>query len=141
MNMNSIKLFTIGYTKRSAEIFFSTLKQAEIKLLIDVRLNNTSQLAGYTKKDDLSSSYKHMPELAPTADILDGYKAKAIDWQTYELKFRQLLEDRNLIPLGETMNLDHACLLCAEPRPDKCHRRLVAEYLQKYNTEIEIKHL
>jgi uncharacterized protein (DUF488 family) len=135
MNMNSIKLFTIGYTKRSAEIFFSTLKQAEIKLLIDVRLNNTSQLAGYTKKD------KHMPELAPTADILDGYKAKAIDWQTYELKFRQLLEDRNLIPLGETMNLDHACLLCAEPRPDKCHRRLVAEYLQKYNTEIELKHL
>jgi len=147
--MNSIKLFTIGYTKRSAESFFTALKQAEIKLLIDIRLNNTSQLAGYTKKNDFAfflreiccSDYKHMPELAPTKDILDCYKAKQIDWKTYELRFRQLLEDRNLIHLIERVNFDHACLLCAEPWPDKCHRRLVADYIKKHRFEVVIKHL
>lgn len=147
--MNNQKLFTRGYTKRSAEKFFTALKQAGITLLIDVRLNNTSQLAGYTKKDDFAfflreiccSNYKHMPELAPTKDILDSYKAKEIDWQAYELRFRRLLEDRNLIPLIESVNFDRACLLCAEPRPDKCHRRLVAEYVKKHSSGMEIRHL
>ena len=136
MIMSSIKLFTIGYTKRTAEVFFEALKQAEIKLLIDVRLNNTSQLAGYTKKDDFpfflreicNISYRHIPELAPTSDILDDYKAKVIDWQTYELKFRQLLGDRNLIPLIESLNLDHSCLLCASRQmPSKISRGIFKE--------------
>ena len=147
--MNNTTLYTIGYTKRSAERFFAALKQADIRLLIDVRLNNTSQLAGYTKKDDFAfllreicgSSYKHMPELAPTKEILDGYKKKEIDWQTYEIRFRQLLEDRKLAALIEKVDFDHACLLCAEPRPDRCHRRLVAEYVQRHRSELEIKHL
>lgn len=147
--MNNTNLYTIGYTKRSAKSFFTALKQAEIRLLIDVRLNNTSQLAGYTKKEDLafflreicSSSYVHMPELSPTKEILDSYKAKEIDWQTYETKFRQLLEDRELFPQIERVNFDHACLLCAEPKPDKCHRRLVAEYIKQHIYYIDIQHL
>ena len=147
--MNSIILFTIGYTKRSAESFFTVLKQAEAKLLIDIRLNNTSQLAGYTKKEDLafflkeicSSDYVHLPEFAPSKDILDSYHSKNIDWQMYESKFAELLESRNPILRIKGLNIDHACLLCAEPKPDKCHRRLVANYIKRYYSEMQIQHL
>jgi uncharacterized protein (DUF488 family) len=147
--MNNPVIFTIGYTKRSAENFFKSLKTEKIRLLIDVRLNNTSQLAGYTKRDDLSfflneicsCEYKHMPDFAPTKDILDNYKSKSINWQMYELKFGQLLETRKPISLLEGVDIDHTCFLCAEPRPDKCHRRLVAEYIIKHFPNTVLQHL
>jgi uncharacterized protein (DUF488 family) len=147
--MNNPIVFTIGYTKRSARNFFSSIKNANIKLLIDIRLNNTSQLAGYTKKDDLAffleeicgCDYKHIPEFAPSKEILDSYHSKVIDWQTYESKFGKLIEIRNPISQIKNVNIDHACLLCAEPKPDKCHRRLVAEYIKRSYPEIAIQHL
>ena len=147
--MNKPVLYTIGYTKRSAQSFFTTLEDANVKLLIDIRLNNTSQLAGYTKKEDLafflkaisSCDYVHLPEFAPSKDILDSYHAKNIDWQVYESKFTELLESRNPIMQIRGLNIDHSCLLCAEPKPDKCHRRLVANYIKQYYPEIQIQHL
>jgi uncharacterized protein (DUF488 family) len=147
--MNNPLLFTIGYTKRSAQNFFSSLKNSNVKLLIDIRLNNTSQLAGYTKKDDLAfflkeicnCAYVHLPDFSPSKDILDSYHSKNIDWQIYESKFGELLETRNPISQIKSLNIDHACLLCAEPTPDKCHRRLVADYIKRYYPETAIQHL
>jgi uncharacterized protein (DUF488 family) len=147
--MNNPVLYTIGYTKRSAQSFFSSLKDANVKLLIDIRLNNTSQLAGYTKKEDLafflkeicSCDYVHLPEFAPSKDILDSYHSKNIDWQKYESKFAELLESRNPILRIKGLNINHACLLCAEPKPDKCHRRLVADYIKQHYPETVIQHL
>lgn len=147
--MNNSILFTIGYTKRSASNFFSSIKNANIKLLIDIRLNNTSQLAGYTKKDDLAffleeicgCNYKHHPEFAPTKEILDAYHAKEISWSEYEIQFNNILHIRKPIAVLGIELLDHACLLCAEPTPVKCHRRLVAEYFAQLVPNLVIQHL
>lgn len=147
--MNNPVLYTIGYTKRSAQSFFSSLKDANVKLLIDIRLNNTSQLAGYTKKEDLAfflkeicaCDYVHLPEFAPSKDILDSYHSKNIDWQMYESKFAALIESRKPISQIKSLSIDHACLLCAEPKPDKCHRRLVANYIKQHFPETQIIHL
>ena len=147
--MNQIKLFTIGFTKKNAETFFTKLRKAGVKKVIDIRLNNVSQLAGFAKKDDLiyflreicNSSYRHEPLLAPTKEILDGYKKKIIDWADYEGRFRKLLEDRKAQTLVSSKELNMSCLLCSEPTPEKCHRRLVAEYLKAHFKDIEISHL
>jgi uncharacterized protein (DUF488 family) len=144
-----INLFTIGFTKKNAKTFFTKLKTVGIQKLIDIRLNNVSQLAGFTKKDDLiyflrelcDCDYRHEPLLAPTKEILDGYKKKNIGWSEYEIRFRRLLDDREAYKLVSPGELDKACLLCSEPTPDKCHRRLVAEYLKKYFENIEIIHI
>jgi uncharacterized protein (DUF488 family) len=144
-----MKLYTIGFTKKSAETFFTRLKNAGVKRLIDVRLNNVSQLAGFTKKDDLryftkaicNIDYVHLPQLAPTAEILDPYKkAKKGDWQVYERQFLELMRSRHIenTPLEI---LDGGCLLCSEEKPDHCHRRLVAEYLKEHWSEVEIEHI
>lgn len=147
--MNTIKLFTIGFTKRSASDFFNTLIQNNIKLLIDIRLNNESQLAGYTKKKDLkyflekigNISYKHLIELAPTQEILDDYKKNKIDWNNYKSKFNKLIEDRKIENIIDINSLNMSCLLCSEYTSEKCHRNLVAEYLKLKNKNIEIIHL
>ncbi|MGD0872263.1 MAG: DUF488 domain-containing protein [Bryobacteraceae bacterium] len=144
-----MKIFTIGFTKKSAETFFTRLKNAGVKRLIDIRLNNVSQLAGFTKKNDLryftkticNIDYVHLPELAPTADILDPYKkAKNGDWQLYERQFLDLMRSRHVenSPRGI---LDGGCLLCSEEEPLHCHRRLVAEYLKEHWGDVEIEHL
>ena len=140
-------LFTIGFTKKTAEEFFTKLQAANVKLLVDVRLNNVSQLAAFTKRDDLKYflqtiagiGYQHLPELSPTKDILDAYKKKEIEWSEYELEFQRLLQSRHIESIVHQEQMDHACLLCSEPQPDHCHRRLVAEYLQACwgNTRIE----
>jgi uncharacterized protein (DUF488 family) len=145
-----LKIFTIGFTKKSAETFFTLLSQAGVQRLIDVRLNNVSQLAGFTKKDDLRYFAKaicgidfiHLPQLAPTADILDAFKKqKTADWTLYEQQFNQLIQERRIEETTSQEMLDGGCLLCSEETPEHCHRRLVAEYLQKQWQDVEIIHL
>lgn len=142
-----MKLYTIGFTKRSAEDFFTTLASSGAKRLIDIRLNNSSQLAGFSKRDDLRyflnaichMEYQHLPELAPTQELLDDYRTTK-DWPAYERKFLALMAERQVEDLPRE-TIEAACLLCSEPAADRCHRRLVAEYLQKVWDGIEIIHL
>jgi len=148
--MKHIDIYTIGFTKKKAEYFFEKLKKAGVKRVVDVRLNNVSQLAGFAKKDDLiyflkqlgGVDYVHFPELAPTKDILDAYKKQKGDWSTYEREFIELMERRHIENKIPKEVLNEGCLLCSEDKPHHCHRRLVAEYLsKKWDEEVEIKHL
>ena len=148
--MKHIDIYTIGFTKKKAEYFFEKLKSAGVKRVVDVRLNNVSQLAGFAKKDDLiyflkelgGIDYVHFPELAPTKDILDAYKKQKGDWATYEMKFIELMERRHIENKIPKEVLNEGCLLCSEDKPHHCHRRLVAEYLsKKWGEEVEITHL
>jgi uncharacterized protein (DUF488 family) len=145
-----MEIHTIGFTKKSAAEFFEILRRAGIQRLIDVRLNNTSQLAGFAKRDDLQyflreicgADYVHEPFLAPTEDILDAYKKKEIDWGEYARRYRELLVSRvaeNAIDRG-LFELP-AVLLCSEPTAEHCHRRLAAEYLAECWGEVKIVHL
>ncbi len=144
-----MKLFSIGFTKKNAEQFFGRLRQPGLIRLIDVRLNNVSQLAGFTKRDDLrfflreicSIEYIHLIELAPTANILNAYKKDGGNWAVYEQQFMSLLAARQVESKIDKGILDGGCLLCSEPTPDRCHRRLVAEYLRSKWDDVEIQHL
>jgi len=144
-----MNLYTIGFTKKSAEQFFTALTSTGVKRLIDVRLNNTSQLAGFSKRDDLryflksigAIDYLHLPELAPTQDLLDAYKKNKGDWSVYESGFRNLLDERAIESSLQRDAFENACLLCSEEKPTHCHRRLVAEYLQEKWGGIDIVHL
>ena len=144
-----IELFTIGFSKKSAEDFFQSLMNSGIKRVIDVRLNNVSQLAGFTKRRDLEYflktigqiSYVHLTELAPTKDILDDYKKKGGDWESYESQFMELMKQRKIEEKISPELLDGGCLLCSEATPHHCHRRLVAEYLKQNWGEVKICHL
>jgi uncharacterized protein (DUF488 family) len=143
-----VKLFTIGFTKRSAESFFAALQGASVVKLVDVRLNNVSQLSGFTKKNDLryflkaicGIDYVHCEQFAPTQGMLDEYKKKRGLWSDYERKFLDLMASRQ-IESTEKQLLDCACLLCSEARPHHCHRRLIAEYLRARWGDIEVVHL
>jgi uncharacterized protein (DUF488 family) len=144
-----MKLFTIGFTKKSAETFFTRLSKAGVRKLVDVRLNNVSQLAGFTKRDDLryftkaicGIEYIHLPQLAPTAEILDPYKKqKKGDWPLYERQFLDLMRERHIEDTSPEM-LDGGCLLCSEEKPHHCHRRLVAEYLKDKWGSVDIEHI
>ncbi len=147
--MGQIQLFTIGFTQKSAETFFTELSRAGVKKLIDVRLNNTSQLAGFAKKEDLAYflkaicgiDYVHVPELAPTADILDAYKKHKGDWAEYERSFLELMSRRRIEETVSQDLLNRGCLLCSEAKPHHCHRRLIVEYLQDKWGRVEVKHL
>lgn len=144
-----MEIFTIGFAKKNLKTFINKLQVAGIKKVIDIRLHNTSQLAGYAKKDDLSYilslvgiGYEHHPELAPTEEILDGYKKKKLSWQDYEMKFKDVLAQRN--PIQSVKIMDEQvpiCLLCAEDKPVQCHRRLVAEYYAAHGEGVQIRHL
>lgn len=145
-----MKIFTIGFTKKSAEAFFTRLQKAGVRRLVDVRLNNVSQLAGFSKKDDLryftkvicGIDYVHVPELAPTPDILDFYKKrKNGDWPLYERQFLDLMRSRRIEETVPRELIDGGCLLCSEETPDHCHRRLVAEYLRDKWRDVEIEHI
>jgi uncharacterized protein (DUF488 family) len=144
-----MKVFTIGFTKKSAEEFFSILQRSGAKRLVDVRLNNSSQLAGFSKRDDLEyflkaicgMEYVHRPELAPTQEMLDAYKSKHVDWAAYETQFLSLMSERKVEPSVAREVLESAVLLCSEPKAEKCHRRLVAEYLQRAWGDVEVEHL
>lgn len=144
-----MKVFTIGFTKTSAESFFGRLQRAGVKRVLDVRLNNVSQLAGFAKKDDLryflmaiaGIDYVHEPRLAPTQDMLDAYKKEGGDWSDYERRFLALMVDRHIEATVPRSLVEGACLLCSEDKPKYCHRRLVVEYLQEKWGGIEVVHL
>ena len=144
-----MKLFTIGFTQKSAERFFKLLKQAGVRRVVDVRLNNSGQLAGFSKKDDLifflrelgGIEYVHVPDLAPTKDILDAYKKHKGSWPDYEQEFLSLMEKRRIDESVAKDIVDQGCLLCSEHKPHHCHRRLVAEYLAGKWGGIETQHL
>ena len=143
------RIFTIGYAGKDARQFFSILKQAGIKKVIDVRLYNTSQLAGFTKKQDLEyflqtiigAEYIHLPIMAPTKQLLNGYKKGLISWQQYETQFKEIISQRQIERYIKPQDADMSCFLCSEAKADKCHRRLVAEYLTEHWQNISIHHL
>jgi uncharacterized protein (DUF488 family) len=143
------RLFTIGFTHSSAEHFFTRLSQAGVKRVVDVRLNNVSQLAGFSKKDDLSYflkglcgiDYVHDVRLAPTQEIFEAFKKRKGDWQTFQTDFLALLRARKIEEALTRDQVHEACLLCSEDRPHHCHRRLVAEYLKDKWGGLEILHL
>lgn len=142
-----ITLYTIGFTKKSAESFFSLLKNAGIKKLVDIRINNSSQLAGFAKGKDLEffvkelcdAEYTHIVDLAPTKELLKDYQDKVIDWNDYVSVFNKLLTDRHTSKRFPVEAFDNACFLCTEETPEYCHRRLVAEYLKQENPDKEIR--
>lgn len=144
-----MKIFTIGFTKKSAEHFFTALQNAGVKRIVDVRLNNVTQLAGFAKKTDLryfaraicGIDYVHEPLLAPTKEMLDPYKKRKTSWPEYEQQFLSLMNDRRIEDKLARETLDGGCLLCSEDKPHHCHRRLVAEYLKEKWGDVEIHHL
>lgn len=144
-----MKVFTIGFTKKNAEQFFTCLRQPGLVRLIDARLNNVSQLAGFTKKDDLrfflreinGIDYVHRSDLAPTKEILDEYKKNGGEWSVYERQFIELMTRRKVEQKVSKELIDGGCLLCSEATPEHCHRRLVAEYLRSHWDDLNIIHL
>ncbi len=144
-----MKLYTIGFTKKSAKVFFEVLKRKNIEQIIDIRLNNTSQLAGFTKKDDLKYflkelcgiDYYHFKFLAPAKEIRDRY-IKSKDWNIYAKEYIELLEDRRILDkLDKSFFERRTCFLCSEPTADYCHRRLLVEYLSEHWDDVEGAHL
>ncbi len=145
-----MEIFTIGFTTRTAEDFFDTLNSVGVTRLVDVRLNNTSQLAGFTKRDDLryflarlcGAAYVHEPLLTPTRELFDDYKRRRGTWSTYERAFLELMAERRIEErVGEDLLNGVPVLLCSERSPDHCHRRLVGEYLREHWGGIELVHL
>ena len=143
-------VYTIGFTKKSAAEFFGGLKRAGVKRLLDVRLSNSSQLAGFTKKEDLAyflqeilaAEYKHEPLLAPTRELLDRYKKQRGSWRDYETAFLELMKQRGIESrLHRSLFEGPTVLLCSEATAEQCHRRLVVEYLQDRWGDLEIVHL
>jgi uncharacterized protein (DUF488 family) len=133
-----VEIYTIGFTKKPAASFFDTLKNHNIRCLIDVRVNNASQLAGFSKQDDLAyflreivgADYLHEPQLAPTEELLKRYRDKSIGWPEYEKSFLALLKEREIQnKLARSLFDKPTALLCSEPTQDQCHRRVVVEYL------------
>jgi uncharacterized protein (DUF488 family) len=147
--MKTISLFTIGFTQKSAETFFGLLIDAGVKRLVDVRLNNTSQLAGFAKKTDLiyflrelgGIDYIHLPQLAPTKDIFDAYKKQKGDWKDFREGFLALMARREVEKSVSPEMLAQGCLLCSESDPTHCHRSLIVEYLGKIWGNLDIQHL
>jgi uncharacterized protein (DUF488 family) len=145
-----VEVYSIGFTKKTAEQFFSILGKTGIRRLLDVRLKNVSQLAGFAKREDLeyflreicSAEYAHEPQLAPTKEMLDGYKKNKGSWEEYEHRFLALMADRKVeAKLNPEIFAVPTVLLCSEPEPDHCHRRLVLEYLQQKWSNLTIYHL
>lgn len=142
-------IFTIGFTKKSAKKFFGLLRDSRAARLVDVRLNNVSQLAGFAKRDDLEyflreicgMAYAHRTDLAPTRSMLDDYKKHGTDWGVYETRFLELMEQRRIEDTVPRELLDNAVLLCSEDKPHHCHRRLVAEYLARHWDGVVLEHL
>ncbi len=148
--MGGVRLYTIGFTGKSAERFFGLLREHGVGQLVDVRLRPGGQLAGFAKQRDLSyflsnlvgSEYRHLPELAPTDAILGEYR-KDRDWDRYVARFEALMDERGVPDtLDEGMFRKGACcLLCSEATPERCHRRLVAERLAQAWPGVEVVHL
>lgn len=145
-----MEVFTIGFTRSTAAGFFERLRQAGIRRLVDVRLNNSSQLAGFAKRDDLAyflrelcgAEYVHEPLLAPTPEMFEAYKKNGGDWSEYERRFLDLMAERRIEErLGRDLFAVPTVLLCSEPTAEHCHRRLVLEYLGEKWGGVEAQHL
>ena len=149
-----MKIYTIGFTKKSAEVFFETLRKADAQTLVDVRLNNKSQLAGFAKGSDLeyflkeicNIDYRYEEQFAPTKDLLDRWHKQTVSWEDYTSEYRDILQKRKAEKIFEVRYKDagNVCFLCAEPTPENCHRRLLAEYLKEHFPDpdaVEIIHL
>jgi len=145
-----MNIYTIGFTKKNAQTFFDLIRDSKVERLIDVRLNNISQLAGFAKKDDLkfflkelcNAEYFHAPSLAPTKFLLDSYKNGSISWQNYEEEFFNLMSARRIEREFTSSELNNSCLLCSEHEPHFCHRRIVVDYLNKTtNLNLSVTHL
>lgn len=143
-------LFTIGFTQKSAERFFELLATNSVKKLIDTRLNNTGQLAGFSKRDDLeyfchtilSAEYFHWQESAPEEAMLSAYKKKEISWTDYAAEYLAMLERRKVENSMSLVARGDACLLCSEAKPHHCHRSILADYLnRKSGGTIAVRHL
>ena len=142
--------FTIGFTKTSAENFFDRLKAAGVRTVIDVRLQNTSQLAGFAKAADLAYflarigniEYRHAPELAPDEALFSDYRKKGLKWDAFEPRFLDIMRARKIEKQFKPEDLEGACLLCSEDKPHNCHRRLVVEYLEdRWGRSLDVTHL
>jgi|ERR1700686_3470104 len=145
-----MEIYTIGFVKKTAQQFFDALGEARIQCLIDVRLNNTSQLAGFTKREDLAyflkricqADYRHELALAPTADLLSAYRKKRLTWTEYEMKFMELLSQRKVEEKIDPATFSvRTVLLCSEALPAHCHRRLVVDYLSSKWPSVRPIHL
>lgn len=142
-------LFTIGFTKKPAKQFFGLLIDNDVETLLDVRLNNNSQLSGFTKGSDLpyfldkicGISYRHFVQAAPTKDLLRRWQKNEIKWPAYESEYLEMLNKRKIIDIINITDIDQGCLLCSEPTVEHCHRRLLAEYLKERIPGLEIVHL
>jgi len=145
-------IYTIGFTKKNAEQFFEPIKNSGIEMLIDVRLNNKSQLAGFTKAGDIeyflkqicNCGYMHCDEFSPTKELLKDYQAGTTSWDEYETVFSQIMDKRGVCEkfYDRFSRFEKVCLLCSEATPEYCHRRLVAERVKASNPgKIEIVHL
>lgn len=147
-----VRIHTLGFTGKSAERFFGLLREAGVARVDDVRTSNTSQLAGFTKRGDLAFflrelagiDYRHWQDAAPPLAMMRAYRRGELDWPAYAAGYRALLEERGVAVGLEPHHLDGACLLCSEPTPERCHRRLLAEYLEdalRGRARVEILHL
>lgn len=144
-----IKLYTIGFTKKNAEKFFGLLKSNEVNKIVDTRVNNTSQLSGFAKGNDLkffakelnNINYQHNLDFAPTKELLSKYRKGGMTWRKYEQEYLDLLDFRKVSKKIDVKDLHKNCLLCSEHTAEKCHRRLLAEYFQEVNNDVEIIHL
>jgi uncharacterized protein (DUF488 family) len=144
-----IDLFTIGFTGKTAEKFFSLLQENRVRQLVDTRANTTSQLSGFAKLPDLAFfsekiagiGYKHEPQFAPSKELLNEYRSKKINWAEYESDYLNLLDSRKVAQKFNVAELHESCFLCSEHAPEKCHRRLLAEYLSKARNDVRIVHL
>lgn len=146
-----MNLYTIGFAQKSAEEFFGLIRKHNIELLLDIRLNNKSQLAGFTKEHDLkyflkaicSCRYEHCIEYAPTKEILDSYKAKTMSWNEYVKNYNALILKRGDYRkfYEKYSSFNNICLLCSEPTADQCHRRLLAEIIASTSKDIVIRHI
>lgn len=144
-----ITLYTIGFTEKSAERFFSLLENNDVRKVVDTRISNASQLAGFAKGKDLAffarrignMEYSHELTFAPTKELLDRYRAKQMSWDEYATAYLNLLDMRKIAKRVRIEDLHQNCLLCSEHSPEKCHRRLLAEYLRSKEPDLQIIHL
>ncbi len=145
-----ITLYTIGFTKKSAECFFNLLRDNHVRQLVDVRISNSSQLAGFAKGKDLEFfvkeichiPYKHVTDFAPTKELLDKWHKQELTWADYEDIYKKMLKERDILSKHGVKSFDGSCFLCSEETPENCHRRLLAEYMKRHSVEeVRIVHL
>jgi uncharacterized protein (DUF488 family) len=144
-----LNVFTIGFTQKPAERFFGLLREARVERVLDVRLHTQSQLAGFAKRDDLrfflatiaGIDYLHLPDLAPTQQLLHAYRERQLSWDDYARAYRALLVERDVLPKLSRTLVEGGCFLCSEHLPDRCHRRLLVEHLAEQWPDVRVTHL